>query len=117
MNQKEIIKKLVERSWSDSQFKAEFIADPVAVIEKETGEKIKVTNGRKIVVVDQSDSNTYYLNLSRYIHNRGWSDSELSDAQLEAVAGGAFSAEDCPPNRPGRPPQYPDPYDPLIWET
>ena len=90
MNQKEVVKKLIERSWTDSRFKAEFIANPVAVIERETGKKIDL-KGKEIVVMDQSDANTYYLNLSRYVNNLGFANKELSDEQLEAVAGGRKS--------------------------
>ena len=82
MNQKEVIKKLVEKSWADPQFKAEFIADPVAVIQRETGKTLNL-NGKEIVVMDQSDTNTYYLNLSRYVNNRGLADQELTDEQLD----------------------------------
>lgn len=96
MKQSEVIKRLVEKSWADPTFKKAFIADPVAAIEAETGTKITLPEGKKLVVMDQSNFDNYYLNLSRYVYNQGWSDKELSDSQLEAVAGGAPSAEDCP---------------------
>lgn len=91
MNQAQVIKSLVEKSWSDSQFKADFITNPVATIEEVVGRKINIPEGKKIVVVDQSNVNTYYLNLSHHVHNLDLSNKELTDEQLEVVAGGAPS--------------------------
>lgn len=105
MNQIDVIKKMVEKSWASAEFKAEFIANPVAVIEKELGRKIDL-KGKQLVVMDQSDKDSYYLNLSRNIQKFSVSDRELTDEQLEAVAGGAHSQEDyCPykPDLPGKP--------------
>ena len=82
-NQEKIIAELVQKTWHDSEFKAELLANPIAAIEKETGAKVELPAGMEIVVTDQSATDTIYFNIPR-----SGESVELTDDQLEAVAGG-----------------------------
>jgi len=59
--------------------------DPVSVIESGTGIKMNVPSNYKVVVVDQTDSNTVHINIPT---KSDISDVELTDDQMESVAGG-----------------------------
>ena len=78
---------LVQKAWDDAEFKKELMTNPVAAIEKLTGEKLNLPEGKQIVVVDQTNDSTMYLNIPR---NVSVSEGELTDEQLEAVAGGEW---------------------------
>lgn len=76
---------VVQKAWEDAQFRSELMANPVETMEKLTGQKINLSEGQKLVVVDQSDESTVYFNIPRKID----SDSlQLTEDELEQVAGG-----------------------------
>jgi hypothetical protein len=77
---------IVQKAWEDASFKAELIAKPVAAIEKLTGKKMNLPEGKTIVVRDQTDESTVYINIPAT--SKQSVDAELNEAQLEAVAGG-----------------------------
>lgn len=77
---------VVNEAWENAQFKSELIANPVAAIEKLTGQKLNLPEGKKLVVRDQTDEEAVYINLSAKPNTE---DVELNEEQLEAVAGGA----------------------------
>jgi len=77
---------IVQRAWEDAQFKADLVANPVAAIEKMTGQKIDLPEGKSIVVRDQTEAGTVYINLPAKPNTE---DVELNEDQLETVAGGA----------------------------
>lgn len=78
---------IISKCWEDEAFKAEFIASPVATIEKITGQPVNLPEGVKVVVNDQTDLAYTHLNIPA---KPNFEDFELSDEQLEAVAGGVF---------------------------
>jgi len=80
-----LLKTLLQKSWSNSEFKHKLIDDPKEVISKEIGKEFILPNNRQMVVEDQSDSNIIYINIpARFDID----EFELSDEQLELVSGG-----------------------------
>ncbi len=77
-------KGIIDKSWESDTFKASLIANPKATIKEFTG-KEALPDNINVVVEDQSDSNVIYLNIPRQVD---MGDLELSDEQLEQVAGG-----------------------------
>ncbi len=108
--QEEVVARLIHKAWNDPKFKSDFISNPVSAIEKETGQKVELPTGVSIVVEDQSEPNTVYLNIPAAADS-----VELTDDQLEAVAGGSSSCTKpgqlgvyCDPNTGGgKDPLYP----------
>ena len=76
---------IVQKAWDDAQFKSELVANPVATIEKLTGQTLNLPKGKTLVVRDQTDESTVYINLPAKPNTE---DVELNEDQLEAVAGG-----------------------------
>ncbi|WP_415328995.1 NHLP leader peptide family RiPP precursor [Chryseobacterium sp. MMS23-Vi53] len=77
---------IVQKAWDDAEFKNELVNNPVATIEKFTGKKLNLPEGKKLVVRDQSDESVVYINIPAA---KSTVDAELSEEQLEAVSGGA----------------------------
>jgi len=82
-----IMTNLIVKCWEDAEFKKELMANPIATIEKFTGNEINLPEGKRVVVRDQSaDANVVYINIPA---EPNLDELELSDEQLELVAGGA----------------------------
>ena len=82
----QIMTSVIAKCWEDEAFKQALIADPVATLEKFTGNEINLPEGKRIVVRDQSaDANAIYFNIPA---EPNLEELELSDEQLELVAGG-----------------------------
>ncbi|KAB8155114.1 class IIb bacteriocin, lactobin A/cerein 7B family [Kordia sp. TARA_039_SRF] len=81
----ELMNTLIAKAWESPEFKQQLISNPNAAIEQVTGKKLNLDNSQRIVVEDQTDPNTIYLNIPRQVDV---SELELSDEQLEMVAGG-----------------------------
>lgn len=79
----ELMKTLTERSWESSTFKEQLVKNPVSTIESVTGQKMQ--SSMKIIVEDQTDNSKIYLNIPRKMVI---DELELTDEQLEMVAGG-----------------------------
>ncbi len=75
--QAKIMGKLISRCWMDEVFKQRFITDPAAVM-REAG--LSLPSGVEIKVVENTVKINYVLLPGR--------PTELSDEQLDAVAGG-----------------------------
>ncbi|SMP25798.1 NHLP leader peptide family RiPP precursor [Chryseobacterium profundimaris] len=75
---------IVQKAWEDAEFKNELVNSPIEAIEKLTGKKLNLPEGKKIVVRDQTDESVFYINIPA----KPSDDVELSDDQLEMVAGG-----------------------------
>ena len=83
--EQELLQAVIAKAWEDESFKQELISAPVAAIEKLTGGKLQLPEGKTLVVRDQTDEQTIYINIPT---ERSLDDLELSEEQLEAVAGG-----------------------------
>ena len=88
-NQK-IISKLLDKAWEDDGFKADLISNPEEVIKNATGEMFDLPDGKTIEVVDQTDPNKVYFNLSP---KPDMDEIELTDEQLELIAGGGSDSD------------------------
>jgi len=81
-NSEKNLKTIISKAWEDEAFKQLLISDPVKAIEQLSGQPLD-TKGKTIVVTDQTDPSTVYINIPANPDN-----VELTDADLEAVAGG-----------------------------
>lgn len=79
-----VLQKVLERAWDDAEFKKELVTNPMVAIETLTGEKLDVPQGKNLVVLDMTTDSTVYLK----IPSRDSLESELTEEQLEMVAGG-----------------------------
>ena len=75
---------IVQKAWEDTQFKKELIANPIQAIEQLTGQKLNIPEGKTLVVRDQTDDSTLYINIPAMPNI----DAELDEKQLEMVSGG-----------------------------
>jgi hypothetical protein len=75
---------IIQKAWEDAEFKKRLVNNPVETIENLTGKKINIPADKKIVVRDQTDESVFYINIPAKTSD----DIELSDDQLEMVAGG-----------------------------
>ncbi len=82
---------IVQKAWEDESFKKDLLANPVDAIEKLTGKKLNLPEGKTLVVRDQTEEDTVYINIPA----KPEMDIELNEQELEAVAGGG---EDLPNN-------------------
>lgn len=78
---------IISRCHDDESFKNKLMATPVAAIEEFTGSEYHLPEGKKFKVTDQSDPQYIYINIPRKLEV---DDMELSDEELEQVAGGEF---------------------------
>ena len=85
--EQKVFRQVVEKAWNDPAFKSELIASPEATIESLTGETVTVPEGKELVVVDHSDASKVYFAIPP---RPNYDEMELSDEQLEMVAGGEF---------------------------
>ncbi|MBB4807375.1 hypothetical protein HNP38_002679 [Chryseobacterium defluvii] len=76
---------IVQKAWEDATFKNELKANPLDAIEKLTGIRLNIPEGKTIVVQDQTDESTFYINIPA---EQKMEDIELSEEQLEMAAGG-----------------------------
>ncbi len=81
-----LYEEIVQKAWDDASFKNNLMANPAETIAKFTGNKFNVPAGQTLVVRDQTDESTIYLNIPRKVEI---DELELSDEQLEMVAGGS----------------------------
>ena len=72
---------LIEKCWKDPEFKRQVVSDPKGVLERHTGQKLP-RNVR--IFIHEEDANTLHLSIPLAPSNL----AELSDADLEKVAGG-----------------------------
>ena len=98
--EQELLGAVISKAWEDALFKEFLIKDPVAAIEQLTGKTIQLPEGKTIIVRDQTDESTIYINIPA---QRSLDDAELSEEQLEAVSGGKLDATIWPIFRPDLP--------------
>jgi len=73
--------KLIEKAWKDPAFKQAVISDPKGLLEKYIGQKLPE---QMRIFVHEEDANTLHFSIPTAPANV----TELSDADLENVAGG-----------------------------
>ena len=83
--EQKLLQTIVRKAWDDAAFKQELIADPVNAIENLTGKRVKLPEGKTIVVRDQTDASVVYINIPA---EPNMDDMELNEEQLEIIAGG-----------------------------
>jgi hypothetical protein len=81
----ELLQKIITKAWEDKSFKEELIANPIDAIEKATGERINLPEGKTLIIKDQTDESRVYINIPA---EPKMDNMELSEEQLEAVSGG-----------------------------
>lgn len=81
---------IVQKAWDDADFKKELTANPVSAIEKLMGKKMNIPAGKTLVVRDQTDESTVYINIPA----KPKVDTELNEEQLDVVAGGVWGGID-----------------------
>lgn len=82
---------IVQKAWEDPQFKSELMANPAEAIEKATGYKLNLPEGKTLVVRDQTDETAIQNETEVYLDipaEPSMEDVELSEDQLEVAAGG-----------------------------
>lgn len=86
LTEQEFTVQLLQKAQQDAEFKQRLIANPVAALEDFTGKELTLPEGKTLVVRDQTDESTVYFNIPPNPN-----DMELTDEQLEVVAGGDAS--------------------------
>ena len=89
LNQKEnaeLVQILIQKSWASKDFKNRLIESPISVIGEIAGKTPKTSTNIKVVVEDQTDESILYLNIPSMPNLE---ELQLTDEQLELVAGGA----------------------------
>ena len=82
----EILKTLIKKSWNSSEFKNEFLKNPNEIISREMGKDFSLPEGQELVVEDQTDESTIFINIPRPASYMD--ELQLTDEQLECVSGG-----------------------------
>jgi len=72
---------LIEKCWKDPTFKKQVISDPKGMLERQTGQKLPL---EVKVFIHEEDANTLHFSIPPVPANL----AELSDEELETVAGG-----------------------------
>jgi hypothetical protein len=85
----EVERTLVQRSLEDEDFRQRLLADPKAAVEQEFGSRLP--EGVEVRAVEESADTIYLVLPSASPLGQG---EEISDQELEAVAGGSDSS-DC----------------------
>jgi hypothetical protein len=99
----EVKRRLIQRSLEDEDFRQRLLDDPKGTIEHDLGSRLP--ESIEVRVVGESAQTIYLVLPSRSADVQG---GELSDQELEAVAGGASAG--CPEitDDPGECPQWPE---------
>jgi len=85
LTREEVQERIIAKSWQDETFKQELLSNPKAVFSREVGQQLPDTIELRVV---EEIPNTLYLVLPAKIDTN--LDGELSESELEAVAGGGF---------------------------
>lgn len=83
--ERELYSQLVNKSWRDASFKEKLIKNPLKVIEDFTNMDIKLPEGRRILVEDQSDDSKIFINIPA---KPDLDELDLTEEQLEMISGG-----------------------------
>ena len=86
----EVERRLIQRSLEDEEFRQRLLADPKGTMEQELGSRLP--ESVEVRVVEESVETIYLVLPSASPTGQG---EELSDQQLEAVAGGQPATDAC----------------------
>lgn len=78
---------IIYKAWEDSTFKDNLINSPVSTLQGLLGKDVKLPEGKKIAVVDQSDDTTFFINIPAKPKKEEL-DVELNEEQLDFISGG-----------------------------
>lgn len=81
----EVLKLVISKAWEDLNFRKNLIADPINAIETLTGARVVLPEGKELIINDQTDKSKVYVNIPS---EPDFEDVELSEQQLETIAGG-----------------------------
>ena len=89
-NDQDFLQNLAKKAQQDVQFKKNLLENPVAGIEVFLGKRIIIPQDKKVVIVDQTDPSTIFINLPAVYNTDDYNtdDVELDEEQLDIVAGG-----------------------------
>lgn len=79
---KDVEAQIIVQAWKDEAYRQELLNNPKKVVEQEFG--VQLPEGITVHVMEENASNLYFVIPAR----PNLEDTELSDEQLEAVAGG-----------------------------
>lgn len=82
-NTKKAIQSVIGKAWEDAHFKAALVENPRNAIKSLTG--LDLPADIDLVITDQTNSSKVYINIPP---KPNFDNMELSDEQLEVVAGG-----------------------------
>jgi hypothetical protein len=83
--EEEVLRLVISKAWEDINFRKSLVSDPITAIENLTGAKIVLPEGKTLVINDQTDKSKVYVNIPS---EPDIEDIELSESQLEIIAGG-----------------------------
>lgn len=83
--EQKVLQSVIQKAWEDINFRKRLVEDPVNTIETFAGVKIKLPDGKTLVVNDQTDPSKVYLNIPE---EPSMENVVLGEDQLEAIAGG-----------------------------
>jgi len=61
--QQETYAQVVQKCWEDADFKQKLVSDPIGTLESFTGRSINVPEGKTLVVRDQTNESSIYINI------------------------------------------------------
>lgn len=76
---------LIYKCWEDDSFKNQFMTNPASTLREFSNGKVEVPTGKTMVVNDQTDAKTIYINIPT---RPEFSSMELTDEELENISGG-----------------------------
>jgi hypothetical protein len=82
---KKFYEDIISKAWEDDNFKDLLVSNPEAAIAEFFGKEVTFPEGTKFEVSDQTNEDVIYINIP---HKPDTSEVELTDEQLELVAGG-----------------------------
>ncbi|RKS95387.1 putative ribosomally synthesized peptide [Flavobacterium limicola] len=85
----ELMRALVEKAWESAEFKEQLVKNPLRTIKEFTNNSFTIPENKKLLVEDQTNESIIYLNIPAKLN---LDEMELTDDQLEMVAGGDIIA-------------------------